>query len=356
MPAPTPIPPPIASFSLDASGERAPVNIQFSDTSQGPVTTWEWDFGGGASSTEGNPTYEYTKAGSYTVQLKVSGPGGSDTATLAEPVKVTPGLLHRVTLEPASPRVEVTKEQPFTAQAFDQFDNPIPGLNFTFRAAEGTGSVRDDGVFIAGRTAAHYVDALTVDVRQGSTIRTATVDMTVTPGPLQRVYVEPQIAILRVDEEVQFTARAVDLFENEILGLSIDWHGGSAGTIDNTGRFVAGRVGVHRDDVRAAAVQNMRVAEGFSTLTVQPVILSPIERYDHPLTRIAQAASSRSIPGFITGAGNTLLIVEMEFRQGLRIPSWVGVRIFDISNPEQPREIVFLDFEQLGGGGEVEDA
>ena len=48
---PTPIPPPVASFSMDVSSGTAPVNVQFSDTSQGPVTTWEWDFGDGSSST-----------------------------------------------------------------------------------------------------------------------------------------------------------------------------------------------------------------------------------------------------------------------------------------------------------------
>ena len=93
----------------------------------------------------------------------------------------------------------------------------------------------------------------------------------------------------------------------------------------------------------------MRVAESFSTPTVQPVILSPIERYNYKLTHIAPAASLRSIPGGISGAGNTLLIMELVFREGLRIPSSVGVRILDISDPQQPREIGFLTMSRWVG-------
>ena len=41
-----------------------PVTVQFTNTSQGLVTSWQWDFGDGVTSTEQNPTHEYSKTGS----------------------------------------------------------------------------------------------------------------------------------------------------------------------------------------------------------------------------------------------------------------------------------------------------
>ena len=62
-PKPTPIPRPVASFSLDVSSENAPVTVQFTDKSEGSVTSVEWDFGDGSSSTARSPRHRYTVAG-----------------------------------------------------------------------------------------------------------------------------------------------------------------------------------------------------------------------------------------------------------------------------------------------------
>ena len=126
-PTPTPIPPPVVSFSLDVSGESAPVTVQFTDTSQGPISSWDWDFGDGTSDDEQNPTHEYTLAGFHTVRLTVAGIGGSDTVTLEELVEVIPGPLDQITLEPGSPTVGAAQDLQFTATALDRFDNEILG-------------------------------------------------------------------------------------------------------------------------------------------------------------------------------------------------------------------------------------
>ena len=102
IPTSTPVPPPVASFSVDVSGGRAPFTVVFTDTSQGPVDSWQWDFGDGNSSTEQNATHEYTVAGSYAVQPTVSGPGGEDILEIEDSVTVTPGRLAAVTLAPES--------------------------------------------------------------------------------------------------------------------------------------------------------------------------------------------------------------------------------------------------------------
>jgi len=52
--------------------------VEFSDTSEGAVWSWEWDFGDGTTSSEKNPVHRYGKTGTYTVILKVNGPFGGD--------------------------------------------------------------------------------------------------------------------------------------------------------------------------------------------------------------------------------------------------------------------------------------
>ncbi len=70
-----------AHFGSDVTSGVLPLTVNFADSSQGLITSWLWDFGDGATSTEKNPSHTYENAGSYTVSLTVSGLGGSDTIT-----------------------------------------------------------------------------------------------------------------------------------------------------------------------------------------------------------------------------------------------------------------------------------
>ncbi|HGY89785.1 MAG TPA: PKD domain-containing protein [Planctomycetes bacterium] len=73
--------PPVADFSGTPLSGAAPLIVAFTDLSTGSVTSWSWNFGDGASSTAQNPSHTYASAGTYTVSLTVTGPGGSDTMT-----------------------------------------------------------------------------------------------------------------------------------------------------------------------------------------------------------------------------------------------------------------------------------
>lgn len=84
---------PVADFSAAPVSGTAPLDVQFSDISSGNITSWNWDFGDGANSTQQNPSHQYATAGDYTVTLTVSGPGGSDSETKLNYISVTePGV------------------------------------------------------------------------------------------------------------------------------------------------------------------------------------------------------------------------------------------------------------------------
>lgn len=71
----------------------APLEVEFTDLSVGYITSWAWDFGDGATSTDENPVHTYTAAGEYTVILVVSDGNVSYTEEKTGYIYVTEGCL-----------------------------------------------------------------------------------------------------------------------------------------------------------------------------------------------------------------------------------------------------------------------
>jgi beta propeller repeat protein len=80
---------PAAAFSASPTSGKSPLNVKFTDKSTGSPTKWKWDFGDGISSTKQNPTHKYSKAGKYTVTLKVTNAVGINTVTKSNYITVT---------------------------------------------------------------------------------------------------------------------------------------------------------------------------------------------------------------------------------------------------------------------------
>ncbi len=73
---------PVADFSATPTTGLTPLNVSFTNTTRGgPVTSYAWDFGDGGASTLADPTHTYTVAGTYTVSLTATGPGGAGVET-----------------------------------------------------------------------------------------------------------------------------------------------------------------------------------------------------------------------------------------------------------------------------------
>jgi hypothetical protein len=80
---------PVAAFASDTTIGILPFEVQFSDSSTGFITSWEWDFGDGSTSTDQNPVHTYEVADTFTVSLTVTGPDGTDTETKENYIVVT---------------------------------------------------------------------------------------------------------------------------------------------------------------------------------------------------------------------------------------------------------------------------
>ncbi|AKB27475.1 cell surface protein [Methanosarcina siciliae T4/M] len=72
---------PVAAFTADVTNGTVPLTVNFTDKSTESPTSWAWDFDndGSIDSTEQNPSYTYTSAGTYTVNLTVANAEGNDS-------------------------------------------------------------------------------------------------------------------------------------------------------------------------------------------------------------------------------------------------------------------------------------
>jgi PKD repeat protein len=81
---------PVADFSVKPFSGCQPLSVQFANKSR-YGTSYEWDFGDDATSTEASPAHIYHKAGNYTVSLKAAnGQFCSDTVIKEKLITVYP--------------------------------------------------------------------------------------------------------------------------------------------------------------------------------------------------------------------------------------------------------------------------
>ncbi len=119
---------PIADFTAAPTSGVAPLNVSFADSSQGSFTSWSWDFGDGSTSTSRNPSHTYASPGTYTVNLTVSGPGGTLTKSKANFIFVSqPAITSSVSSLAAS----CTKGNNASTQWFQIWNSGLGTLDYT---------------------------------------------------------------------------------------------------------------------------------------------------------------------------------------------------------------------------------
>jgi len=74
-------PAPAANFAANPTSGTAPLTVAFTNQSTGTINTFAWVFGDGGTAAVASPSHTYTTAGTFTVSLTVTGPGGSNTRT-----------------------------------------------------------------------------------------------------------------------------------------------------------------------------------------------------------------------------------------------------------------------------------
>lgn len=82
--------PPTAQFTANPTTSCSGA-VNFTDQSFYGITSWLWDFGDGASSTQQNPSHTYTTSGTYSVSLKATNSSGNNTLVKPNYISVNLG-------------------------------------------------------------------------------------------------------------------------------------------------------------------------------------------------------------------------------------------------------------------------
>ena len=223
--SPTAMPQSTANFSASATIGEAPLEVSFTNLSEN-ADGFQWDFGDETTASSSNVdetvTHEYTKAGTYQVTLSALKDGQTDTASTATvSISVEAGSLFEVKIEPDALTALPAEEQQFTVKALDQFGNEISDLSYLFSTDEKAGEVDDTGRFTTGTIAGSYSAAVSVEAAQGPVTKSATVDLTIEHGALDRVLLTPETVELGIGEDQDFDAAAVDAYDNPISEAAI---------------------------------------------------------------------------------------------------------------------------------------
>jgi PKD repeat protein len=81
---------PTLVFSSDKVTGKAPCKIYFTEKVTGSPTKWVWNFGDGITSSSGNGAgHTYTKAGIYTVTVKVTNAAGTTTVVAKDLIRIS---------------------------------------------------------------------------------------------------------------------------------------------------------------------------------------------------------------------------------------------------------------------------
>ncbi len=97
-----------ASFVFSPMTPGPGQTVQFADTTSGDPTSWQWDFGDGATSTSKNPSHVFLKAAFYTVTLISSNGSGSRQTSKTVTVASVSVLSSSFNYTPALPSVGQT--------------------------------------------------------------------------------------------------------------------------------------------------------------------------------------------------------------------------------------------------------
>jgi hypothetical protein len=227
---------------FDAKGNPVSISPQWSASPSGTV--------------DSSGIFTPQKAESVVVTAKQGAVAGSATVT------VRAGKAVSVEVDPPQATITADETKAFTATALDARGNVVAGAAFDWTTEEGS--------IAAGRYTPTKTGAWKVAAAARGTTAKGEAQVTVTPGKLVEVRVDPPTATLKVDESASFTAVALDSKGNEITAMAPEWSlTAKLGSIDSTGTFKATKPGT--TEVTATYKEGALEISDSASVTVNPL-------------------------------------------------------------------------------------
>lgn len=196
---------------------------------------------GGSTGLNGQANQSLTRSpdvtGPFTLHQSATGNGGRafspGTQVNGAPFIACPTIA-RIDVSPPSAAIEAGAQQQFTAQGFDSANNPVTGVIFSWQSSNTSVAIIDqNGLATSSTAGSTEIRAFARGVQSAQAALTVREVQRV----LTRVDVTPQSLTIPAAGAQQFTARGIDQFGAEIMGLTFAWESShtSAATIDQTG-------------------------------------------------------------------------------------------------------------------------
>ncbi|MCK4764542.1 MAG: PKD domain-containing protein [Candidatus Aminicenantes bacterium] len=170
--------PPTAGFTGTPTSGLAPLTVSFTDQSSG-ATSWSWNFGDTGTSTQENPSHQYTSPGVYTVSLTVTNAYGNDTETKTDYITVAAMQPPVADFTASSTGIYEGSNVTFT----DQSTNNPTSWSWTFSGGTPSSSTAQNPT-ITYNTAGTYAVSLTAYNGAGNDTETKTGYITVSDALL----------------------------------------------------------------------------------------------------------------------------------------------------------------------------
>jgi PKD repeat protein len=323
-------PPPFSDFTGTPITGDAPLTVNFTDASTGSVDSWAWDFGDGGTSTAQNPSYTYTAAGTYTVALTVTGPGGSDTNTKADYINVTSLPPAPVADFTGSP---ITGDAPLTVAFTDQSTN---ATSWSWDFGDGFGSTLQNPTYTYN-AAATYTVSLTAAGEGGSDSETKVDYITVTSPPPP-----PPIAEFSGTPTSGNAPLAVSFSDSSTGGEATSWSwdfgDGGTSTAQNP-TYTYNAAGTYTVSLTAAGPGGSDIETKVDYITVNTATTPSVGVSEPPITGRygtfgrGKNKSTEFIPTSVFSRGNEVIIRATVTDSGGAVPG--AIVVIGISGPEE---------------------
>ncbi|AGB01856.1 PKD domain-containing protein [Methanoregula formicica] len=177
---------PVASFITDVSSGIAPLDVQFTDTSEYSPDSWVWEFGDGSISFTQHPVHTFTSAGTYTVRLTAENSLGSSTATRIITVSGAPVPVANFTANVTSGIV------PLTVQFTDLSENNPTSWSWVFGDGNVSYQQNPQHTFVS---VGNYTVSLNATNSAGSNSMTRTEYIQVSSVPFVNYVIEENVFV-----------------------------------------------------------------------------------------------------------------------------------------------------------------
>ncbi|MBI4330437.1 MAG: PKD domain-containing protein [Chloroflexi bacterium] len=264
--------------NFNAVGVINTLTVNFTDTSDGNIVSWLWNFGDGTTSSTQNPSHTYSSAQRVDVSLTVTNPAGGATRTRTVDVSLLgtfdpPAATFTRTLNPANGKVPVVVNFNDTSSG--------PALTWDWNFGDGTAHSNTKNPSHTYSTPGNYTVALAVTnpVSSSNTSQAISVYDTPVPG----------FNAARIPRGFTFT----DLSTGNIVSWFWQFPDGSTSTLQTPGNKTFTTLGVAQPVT--LAVNNPLVVGPNPTLTQN------VTAYDTPAANFAFAiAPATGVPATVT--------------------------------------------------------